>query len=1001
MVLLLAFMPIALMAQKHITGNVVDKQTGEPLSLISVVLNEPSTTKTVKGKKKETVEGKFVTGCVTDSIGRFDIVVSKDGNYEVKISSVGYKTVNKPVKVAGENLELGYISISDDAVLLNEVVATGQAAKVVVKEDTFVYNAAAYHTPEGSVVEELVKRLPGAQVSEDGSITINGKSVKKIKVDGKEFMTGDTETALKNLPTSIIEKVRAYDEKSDQARITGVDDGEEETVLDFGIKPGMNRGTMLNADLAYGTKDRYAERIMASYMQDDISISTFGSFNNVGGRGFPGGGGGFRGGGGNGRNTQNMLGLNLNYQNKKILTIDGSLRWNHRLGDVWQRSSNESFVGSMSSFGNSISQSYSRATNWNGQMRLEWNPDSMTNIMFRPSIQLSKNDSRSTSASGQFNDDPYKYTEDPLAVDADGNFLLAEEDIVVNSDSKKSLSYSDRNNVRGMAQITRKFGNKGRNVSLQVNGNYSDGESLSASTQDIKYYLQIGDVQTADRLVRRYSTTPTKNYGFNARATYSEPLGHDFHLQFAYNFSYNKNKSDRATYSYDNNLTFGDWKPTYRRWDDFLNHVADPMSDVYKNKNLSKYSEYDNYTQEAQILLRKASKDLTMSVGFMAQPQHSDFKYRFMNVDTIVKRNVLNFSPSLDVRYKFDKVTQLRATYRGSTSQPSITDMLDITDDSDAQNVTKGNPGLKPSFTQNFNLRFNTYIQSHMQSLMTFINASTTSNSISQSVQYDPSTGIRTTRPENISGNWNAMLGLMYNASIDSAGVWNINTFGNINHQNHMSYLFLNNQNMKNKTRSTSVMERIAFSYRSAIFDIEPNGMIQYTHSRNALQTNSNLDTWMFNYGINVTVNMPWGTSMSTDAGMNSRRGYNEKSMNTNEFIWNAQISHSFFMDRSLTVSLQFYDILHNQSSFSRTISAMERRDTEYNTINSYAMLHVIYRLNKFGGKNRIMDDGRMPNFGRPEFNRGGGPGTRGGGPGGPGGPGGFGGGFGGGRPRF
>ena len=176
-----------------------------------------------------------------------------------------------------------------------------------------------------------MKRLPGAQVSDDGKITINGKEVKKIKVDGKEFMTGDTQTALKNLPTSIIEKVRAYDEKSDMARMTGVDDGEENTILDFGIKPGMNKGFLGNADLAIGTHSRYAERVMAGIMKDDSRLMLFGNANNTNDRGFGGRGG--RGGGGNGLQANKMIGLNYNYEVKDKIIFDINGRWNHSDAD--------------------------------------------------------------------------------------------------------------------------------------------------------------------------------------------------------------------------------------------------------------------------------------------------------------------------------------------------------------------------------------------------------------------------------------------------------------------------------------------------------------------------------------------------------------------------------------------------------------------------------------------------------------------------------------------
>ena len=259
--------------------------------------------------------------------------------------------------------------------MLKGATVTGQAAKVTLKEDTFVYNASAYRTPEGSVVEELVKKLPGAQVDDDGKITINGKEVKKILIDGKEFMTGDTKTAMKNLPTSIVERVKAYDQKSDLARVSGIDDGEEETVLDFGIKRGMNRGYMVNADLAAGTRSRYSGRIFAGMQSSDLKIFIPMSANNVNDMGFPGGGGGRFGGGRQGLTATKMLGFNLNYEKKDRFKLDASIRWNHSNVDAVVRRSTEDFMsGNASTFSNNLTSNMSRTNSWNARFRLEWTP---------------------------------------------------------------------------------------------------------------------------------------------------------------------------------------------------------------------------------------------------------------------------------------------------------------------------------------------------------------------------------------------------------------------------------------------------------------------------------------------------------------------------------------------------------------------------------------------------------------------------------------------------
>jgi len=298
-------------------------------------------------------DSSFVTGAVTNEDGLFLLQAPDNGKYLLRVTSVGYKPVVKRVEIVQDkDLAMGKIVMGSDAIMLKGAVVTAQAAKVTLKEDTFVYNSAAYRTPEGSTIEELVKRLPGAEIDDDGKITINGKEVKKILVDGKEFMTGDTKTALKNLPTSIVDKIKSYDEKSDLARVTGIDDGEEQTVLDFGLKPGMNKGLFSNIDLSVGTHSRYAEKGMGAYFNDKIRTMVFANANNVNDMGFPGGGGRGRfGAGRQGLNASKMIGGNFNYEEKDKLTIDGSLRWNHNDGDARSRVSTENFVSTAGSFG--------------------------------------------------------------------------------------------------------------------------------------------------------------------------------------------------------------------------------------------------------------------------------------------------------------------------------------------------------------------------------------------------------------------------------------------------------------------------------------------------------------------------------------------------------------------------------------------------------------------------------------------------------------------------
>lgn len=980
--MLLMMVTMASFAQSRmISGEITDRDTKEPLEQTTVQLLKLDST--------------YVAGAISNEKGLFRLNAPANGKYLLKLTSVGYKTTVKRIVIdQDKNLALGNITMGADAIMLKAATVTAMAQKVTVKEDTFVYNSAAYRTPEGSVVEELVRRLPGAEVSDDGTIKINGKQVKKILVDGKEFMTGDTKTAMKNLPVSIIDKIKAYDEKSDLAKVTGIDDGEEQTVLDFGVKKGMNKGLMSNVDLGIGNKDRYSARGMAGYFNSNNRFMIFGNANNTGDRGFQGGGPRRGFGGGNGLNANKMVALNYNYEKKDKLKFNTSLRWNHSDGDVWSSVASENYLGSSTSFSNRVSQSFSRSNNWNGNIRLEWTPDTMTNILFRPSFSLSKSDGLSTARSAQFNDDPYLYVEEPLSDAFSANFdseksksELQRLEKLVNNNSSNSLSYSSSTTLNGMLQYNRKLNSMGRNVTLRFDASYNDADSKSISQSAAEFYL----MKTQDGLdstyqTRRYNVTPSKKYSYSGQLTYSEPLWKATFLQLSYKFTYNYTRSDRSTYSFDgtgqnsySDLTADEvsrWNalsPAYRSWGNYLSVLDRPL-DSYLDNDLSRYSEYSNYIHEMQVMMRFIRTKYNLSFGVMMQPQRTKFVQDYLGTHTDTVRTVVNFAPTLDFRYRFSKMSRLRINYRGTTSQPSMTDLLNIRDDSNPLNITEGNPGLKPSFTNSLRADYNNFTQSHNLGYAVFGNFSTTSNSISNKVTYNEETGGRITRPENINGNWSAFMGGFFNTSIDSAGVWNVNTSLDLNYNNYMSYLDVNKVAEKNKTTSLTWGQRLSFAYRNDWLEVSLDGSLTYTHGRNKLQPKSNADTWQFSYGPSFTLTAPWGTSLNTSLSNSSRRGFSDASMNTNELVWNAQLSQSFLKGKPLTVMLQFYDLLHQQSTFSRAISATSRTDTEYNSINSYAMLHVVYRMNIFGGKNARQgrpDGGDRPDFGGKGFNGG------------------------------
>ena len=911
-----------------VSGNVHDAELKEPMVQATVQLF----------RKRDST---FVGGTVTDLRGNFSVEAPANGVYKLKISSVGYQSIEREVTLRrNQSQEMGMLLMSPESVMLKEAVVTGRAAQVIVKKDTLVYNPDAYRTPEGSPIEELIKRIPGAEVDEDGNITINGKAVKKILLDGKEFMLGDVETALKNIPVNIIQNMKFYDQQSDQARITGIEDGEKETVIDFTIKKGMNRGFMTNLDLAAGTEHRYASRGMGSSFTDKTRFVILGNFNN---KDENAGWWNRRG-----LNSRKMLGTNLNYDDGDKLKIDASVRWNHRGGDNLNENASENFYSETSrTFSNSYSQSYSRSNNWWGNVRVEWKPDTLTNILLRANGSIGTNDGTGKSASATFDADPYLYVEDPL------NSLAPLAPYLVNHNNSANLSYGENKNTWAMLQFYRRLNPRGRNITLRVEGNLGDNKDRSVSNNEVFLHRvknQYG--QDSTYFTARYNTTPSDNKGYVLSVLYSEPLWKGAHLQANYELRYSQNKSDRQTYDFSRMPVnpFASVVPEYREWDPWLGGIS-PLDD-YLDRNLSRYSEYKNYTHNIRLTLRHWQEEYDYNVGFLVQPQHSNFiqDYRGVYVDTV--RNVTNLTPTFDFHYKFSDQQNIWVHYRGDTRQPEMTQLLDITDDSNPLYITQGNPGLKPQFTNSLNVYYNNYIQKYKRSIVFYVNYRHIRNSISNMVRYNPVTGGSISRPENINGNWNVNGGFTFNTALDSAAHWNVGADTRIRYNNYVSYVaqYLADA-AKNTTKTTNINERLTASYRNNWLEVSLDGQLNYQHSRNELQPSADLDTWQFNYGGQFLVRLPLDFEVSMNLHEHSRRGYNDASMNTNELIWNGQISKPFLKNKSLIVALNFYDLLKQQSNYERWVNATGRSDTRYNSINSYAMLHVRYRLNMFGGK--------------------------------------------------
>ena len=928
-----------------VAGTVLDGDDNSPVMQATVQVLSPKDSSMVKGN-------------VTDLDGRFSIGI-RPGKYLLKVSYIGYTPYFQDIELTrGKRLNVGNIKLSTDAIMLAEAVVVAQAPEVTAAEDTLVYNSSAYRVPEGSALEELVKKLPGAEVDENGTITINGKEIKKIMIDGKEFFADDPNIAMKNLPVNIIDKVRAYDKQSDLARATGIDDGEEETVLDLSVKPGMNQGWLGNADAAVGTEDRYSGRVMLNRFWGENQFTVIGSINNVNDQGYPGGGGGFRMGGNRGLTTIKMGGFNFSTNSEKLET-GGSVNFNYRDADIQTKQSSETFVSSgTSSFQNALSAQRNKNTSLRADFRIEWRPDTMTMLLVRPRLTYGDTDNGSSSISGTFSAEPENTTDELIAAIGEDNLtsIMSEQDII-NTIVRNTRSKSDNINAGGSVMFNRRLGKAGRNINFRGTYNYTNSNSEQFSVSETEYF-QLSDEERLD-ILNRYISTPTLNNNFSTRFSYSEPIFKGGYLQFSYNFQYQYSTTDNSTYNMPD-----DWQIDYG--------FGNPDYPGTIDRDNSRSAHYTYYNHQAELALRWIREKMRLNVGVSFQPQKTKLAYKKGELDTVAIRNVFNFTPTLDFRYKFNETSQLRVNYRGRSSQPSMTDLLPIEDTTDPLNIRRGNPGLEPAFTNSLRVFYNTFNTETQRGMVSHFNFSNTLNSISNRRVYNETTGGYITTPENINGNWN-LFGMFGTNTALRNKKYTINTFTNASYNNIVSYISdraTTTDADKNKTRQLRLGERLRGTYRTDWWEVSLNGSLNYTHSRNNYQERSNMDTYDFAYGASTNIRLPWNMSIATDISQNSRRGYSDSSMNRDELIWNAQISQDFLKGNAATISVQFYDILRNQSNVSRAISAAMRSDTEYNGVFSYCMVHFIYRLNLFGGK----AGGQRPGMGGPHGGPGFGP---------------------------
>ena len=889
----------------------------------------------------------FVAGTTADADGKFTLQGIKAGKYVLMLSYIGYNTTKHNVTVGGDNggVNVGDIALAESSIMLKEATVVGVKTEIKVKEDTVEYNADSYKTQPNAVVEDLLKRLPGVEVDSEGKITAQGKEVKKILVDGKEFFADDPKVASKNIPVEMIDKLQVVDRKSDLARLTGVDDGEDETVINLTVKKGMNNGWFGTVTGGYGTDNRYTGNFMINHFSDGNQLTLLGGANNTNEMAFTDGGAGrfTRFGGQKGINTSQSIGANFNVgSSDEKLRVGGSVIYSHSDRDTYTNSNYQYLLlGDQTKTSNTSTRD--KGHNVNGDFRIKWEVDSFNTLEFRPNFNFSFSNSLKADST--------------ISKRGSADYLSRSLNDYANDG--KSYEFS------GRLIYNHKFrSHPGRSYSAQVRYSFSNVKETGSTFTNNTYYNESEKDETIDQIYDNHRWSNAINW----RLTWTEPLGdvkYARFLTFAYRGNYKFNNADKLVYDINCGSSGIDGLSLVSAMRDvnFRRAITDKYStlvfsdyslladileyELGQSLNTAQSSQFRNdyFTQTYRLGFKQVRKEYNLDAGLSLNSSMMRSHDIMNEARNIPSRWTWNVAPYARLRMKFSKAKNLAVDYRANNNQPSITQLQPVADRSNPLRIVVGNPDLKATFTQRLNIRYHNFNQQSQLSLMAMAGAQYSTNSIVSKVDYDKSTGGQTITYANVNGVWNADAMSMVSFPFRRKS-WYFSTMGGLRYSSSVAYN--NGVYNRNGNLSFNVSPGISFRPDNVELELRPNYRLQTSHN----SAGSTADRTIHTYGgsFNASYYTPIGIVLNTDLRCSATSGYSD-GYNSTQWLWNAELSYQFLRDKAATISAKVFDILRQRQSISRNVTASYIQDVESNTLTRYVMFTFTYKFTTFGSQ--------------------------------------------------
>ncbi len=900
----------------HITGTVSDTAEKRNLSNGSVLLLRPADSILVQHTR-------------TDAAGRFTLKNITPGHYLFVVTYPSYADYVDELNVKDTGtITLPTIGMVLKSKLLQEVVVNGNKGAIRLKGDTTEFNADSFRTQPNATVEDLLKKLPGIQVDKNGKITAQGEAVKKVLVDGEEFFGDDPTLVTQNLRADMVDKVQVYDKKSDQAAFTGIDDGQRDKTINLKLKDGKKNGYFGRATAGAGTDGYHDYELMANYFRKKEKLAVYGIVSNTGKTGLSW----------NERDNygQSFAGNVDVDENTGFLSYTGPARDDL---DSWSGQYEGQGYPSVKTGGLHYNNKWNddqQALNGNYKyMQLNVNGNSTTNSQYILPDTLYYNNQRQSfndqiirhSFSGVYD---YKFdSSSSLKIQADGGTdhkttnnvyhseALAIDSSLVNQNDRTTSTAGDNHVVNSNLLWRKKLPKKGRTISLDVRENYTDNTSDGFLKSDTRTY-ESGAL-FKDSLIDQYKNYHTQTLLLDSRATYTEPLSKTSFLSASYGLTINNSHSNRNSF---NKVAGG----KYSQLDSLYSN--DYRYNVLSNKGGIAYN----------FIKRKIRFSAGTDVGF------TNYTQADLHADSSLKRNFVNWYPTATLTYSFSNMRRLNLRYVGYTSQPEVQEIQPILTNEDPLNITIGNPGLKPSFSNRIQVFFNDYKVLTERGIWANISYNFTQNAISNSVSVD-AVGKRVSQYVNVSGNRSIYGSLGYNFKWRKPDI-HFDLFANFNQNTNVSVV----NNLANKTVSkTYSFTQGLWKAKEKKYELGMHYTINYTESRSSINTGVITHYWTYAIQPSAEVFLPFKFQVHGDGDINLRQKTSVFDNNNNVVLLNAWLGRKFLKNDALLLKVSGNDLLNQNIGFNRTVNSNFITQNTYSTIKRYFMFSLVWNFTKAG----------------------------------------------------